>query len=61
VKEGDAVIRLVCPKCGFVVETFDEEDLKDVRKEKRYRALLKRVVLCAGCNRLVSGLREVKE
>lgn len=55
------MISLACPKCGFVIETFDDEELKDTRKERRYKSLLKRAVLCAGCNRMVSRLREVKE
>jgi hypothetical protein len=55
------VIKLVCPKCGFIIETFKEEDLKDPRKNKRYEALLKRTSLCGNCKTMVLRLKEIRE
>ncbi len=52
--------RLECPKCGFIIEIFTEDDLNSPRKKKRFEALLKRPSLCVNCNTMVSRLREVK-
>lgn len=57
---SDMVIKLECPKCGFVIEMFAEEDLNDPRKKKRHEALLKRPSLCVNCKTMVSKLKEVK-
>jgi len=55
------VMKLNCPKCGFTVETFTDEDLQNPRKKKRYEALLKRPSLCVNCKTMVSRLKEVGE
>ncbi len=59
--DAEMTIKLVCPKCGFVIETFQEEELQDRRKMKRFEALKKRQSLCLNCKSMVMGLKEVRE
>ena len=56
-----SVIKLVCPRCGFAIEVFSEDDLNEPRKKKRYEALLKRQTLCVNCNTMILRLKEVRE
>lgn len=56
-------LKLACPECGFVIEEFDEEELKsNPRKEKRLKYLKGRQSWpCAGCGKTLMGYKEVRE
>ena len=44
------LVKLVCPRCRFVIATFTAEEIKeDVIKRKRYQSLLTRQQFCGGC------------
>ncbi len=45
------VIRVRCPRCGYLLSAFDERSLNANKAVRRaYEHSLKNPILCAGCN-----------
>ncbi len=60
--QGEAVvIRVECPRCGYVMSLFDESSLRSNKAVRRaYQHALKNPILCAGCGRWIQRPREVR-
>lgn len=44
------VIRVQCPRCGYVMSVFEESSLRANKSVRRaYEHALKNPILCAGC------------
>lgn len=57
-----SVVKLVCPRCRFVIAMFTHNEIQqDHIKRKRYQALLTRQQFCGGCLCTVRKLEAVWE
>ncbi len=59
--EAAVVVKVLCPRCGYVMSIFEESSLRTNKAVRRaYQHALKNPILCAGCNSWIQRPKEVR-